>query len=113
MTSALFCKKFGHTFLVWRSDFLSIKDENAAENDESQPDMYGPLWLSITYIILLGLAANINNFFAKQDGFTFDPEYIVEAVGFSIIFLIAEILIYPAAVGCLDGEMSSPEVYIG
>lgn len=35
--------------------------------------------------------------------FTFNADYIVKALGFSIIFLLAEILIYPAAVGCLDG----------
>jgi hypothetical protein len=65
--------------------------------------MYGPLWLSITYIILLGLASNINNYFLDTTTFTFDADYIVKALGFSIIFLLAEILIYPAAVGCLDG----------
>lgn len=72
--------------------------------------MYGPLWLSITYIILLGLVSNINNYFFDTTNFTFNGDYIVKALGFSIIFLLAEILIYPAAVGCLDGEMSNPEV---
>jgi hypothetical protein len=87
-------------------------DSDAPDDAESQPDMYGPLWLTITYIILLGLTSNINNYFANSTSFTFDANYVVKAVGFSLIFMLAEILIYPAAVGCLDGEMSNPEVII-
>jgi hypothetical protein len=68
---------------------LSVKDADVPEDIDSQPDLYGPLWLTITYIILLGITANINNYFANSTAFTFEGNYIIQAIGFAIIFLLA------------------------
>lgn len=103
--------------MFWRDDFLDMPPQETEDLDKPapKPDIYGALWLIITYIILLSLAANFNDYFghgAHATTFHFHPEYLTHAVALSVLFRMAEILIYPSVVGCLDGELSSTEVYL-
>jgi hypothetical protein len=88
---------------------INDKDETIGD-DKSSADLYGPLWLTVTYIIILGLCANLNDFFAqggKVNDFTFSTDHLSVAVGLNILFRLLEILLYPAIIGCMDGEMST------
>jgi hypothetical protein len=103
--------------MFWRDDFLDMPPQETQDLEKPlpKPDIYGALWLIITYIILLSLAANLNDYFghgAHATTFHLHPEYLTHAVALSVLFRIAEILIYPSVVGCLNGELSSTEVYL-
>ena len=74
------------------------------------PDLYGPMWLIVLYTIVLGFAANLNDYFSLSSHnttFVFQTPYISSAVALNLVFRIGEIIIYPAVMGCLDGELSS------
>jgi hypothetical protein len=76
------------------------------------PDLYGPLWLTITYIILLALCANLNDYFSfgSKADYVFRKDYLSSALALTFFIRLAETIIYPAIMGCLDGEMSNTEV---
>ena len=38
--------------MIWKDNFVQYEEE--------KPELYGPLWMTITYIVVLGLASNIN-----------------------------------------------------
>lgn len=74
----MFLSKIAKTFMFWRDDFLDLPVPTDEDRDKPapKPDIYGPLWLIITYIILLGLAANLNDYFASgahSTSFHFHP----------------------------------------
>ena len=96
MKTSTFVNRTFRSFLFWRKDFLSYLDE---------PELYGPLWIAVTYIIFLGLAANLNNYFIQPENYKFDLQLMVYAVGLTVIFQIAEPLIYSAVIGCLGGSI--------
>ncbi len=53
------------------------------------PDLYGPLWLTITYIILLTLCANLNDYFsfgANPTTFKFNINYLSTAIAIVCLF---------------------------
>lgn len=72
--------------------------------------MYGPFWLTFTYIIILGLAANLNQYFIMPQNYSFKNEYMMTALGVTVIFKFAEPFIYSAVIKCLGGHISSSEV---
>ena len=55
------------------------------------PDLYGPIWLIVLYTIVLGLAANLNDYFSLSSHstiFVFQTPYISSAVAINAIFRI-------------------------
>jgi len=79
----------------------------------STPDLYGPLWLTITYIILLIICANLNDYFISgNDQYIFNTDYGPPIIGIVLIFTIAEGLVYKSVIGCLKGAMLSAEVKV-
>ena len=67
------------------------------------------------YTIVLGLASNLNDYFSipvHNSIFVFQTPYISSAVALNLVFRLAEIIIYPLVMGCLDGELSSREVIV-
>jgi hypothetical protein len=91
----------------------SIKDELITDDKPKKgPDLYGPLWLTITYIILLALCANLNDYFSfgSKADYVFRKDYLSSALALTFFVRVAETIIYPAIMGCLDGEMSNTEV---
>lgn len=51
--------------------------------------MYGPLWIAVTYMIILGIAANLNNNFILPENYVFDTTIMVYALGLTVIFQLA------------------------
>ena len=51
--------------------------------------MFGPLWIIVTYVIILGLAANLNAYFILPQNYVFNLQILVTAVGLTVIFQIA------------------------
>ncbi len=75
------------------------------------PDLYGPMWLTITYMILLMICANLNDYFiSANDQYIFNTDYCSEIIGIVFMYTIAEGLVYRAVVGCLKGNMKTSEV---
>lgn len=104
ITSSVFLKRILNTLLFFKGDFFSL--------NEGKPELYGFLWLSITYVIILGIASNLNEYFAYGSQYVFNTELMLKALGISAIFLIPEPFIYGAIVKCLGGSISSIEVRI-
>ena len=45
-----------------------------------KPDLYGPIWLIVTYTIVIGLASNLNDYFSLPNHtypFIFQTPYVV------------------------------------
>lgn len=55
------------------------------------PDLYGPLWLTITYIILLALCANLNDYFSfgSKPDYVFQKDYLSSALALTIFIRLA------------------------
>ena len=75
------------------------------EKPKKGPDLYGPLWLIITYIILLPLCANFNDYFSfgEKPDYVFQKDYMASALALTFSISLVQIIIYPAIMGCLDG----------
>ena len=53
------------------------------------PDLYGPMWLIVLYVIVLGMAANLNDYLSlpvHNTLFTFQTAYISSAVALNLGF---------------------------
>ena len=77
--------------------------------------MYGPIWLIVTYVVVLGFTANLNDYFSLSSNnipFTFVTPYLGTAMALNAIFRGVEIFVYPSIMGCLDGELSNTEVHL-
>ena len=58
------------------------------------PDLYGPLWLTISYMILLMICANLNDYFISgNDQYIFDTEYCPGIVGIVLIYTLTDSLV--------------------
>jgi hypothetical protein len=65
------------------------------------------MWLTISYVVILGLAANLNEYFILPNNYTFSNSLLVKALGIAAVFLIPQPFIYAAVVKCLNGYISS------
>lgn len=73
--------------------------------------MFGPLWLTASYIVLLTICANLNDYFISgNDQYIFNTDYFSIIIGIVLIYTLAEALVYKAVIGCLKGEISASEV---
>jgi len=52
ITSSLFAKRVLGGLMFFKGGFLNIGEPNT--------ELYGYLWLSLSYIVILGIAANLN-----------------------------------------------------
>jgi hypothetical protein len=93
-----------------KSGIMANYNENEVDIDgrNNTPDLYGPLWLTATYMITLMICANLNDFFISgNDQYIFNTDYCSEIVGIVLLFTVAEGLVYKAVIGCLKGAMTS------
>jgi hypothetical protein len=88
--------------MFWRKNFLKIGGGIA--------DLYGPVWLILTYIALVGFMANITVYLNDQISFSFNEDMYSTVLGIVLLFSIAQILFYPAIIGCLGGFITTQEV---
>ena len=89
----MFKKKLIATLKFWKNDFLEIEnvDEDDPDAQPMGPDLYGPMWLIILYTIILGLAANLNDYLSLPNHnkpFVFVTPYIASAVALNLVFRI-------------------------
>lgn len=117
MTTKMFKEKVSRVFSFWRNDYLEMVqiDEEDPDAMPLKPDLYGPIWLMVTYSIVLALASNLNDYFSLQNHnlpFVFQTSYVAQAITLNLVFRLAEIFVYPAVMGCLDGALTSTEVSI-
>lgn len=97
ITSTVFLKRLFSTLLFFKSDFLTI--------DEGKTELYGFLWLTLTYVIILGLASNLNEYFILPVNYTFSNLLLLKACGVSLIFLVPQPFLYSAVVKSLEGSI--------
>jgi hypothetical protein len=72
------------------------------------PDLYGPMWLTASYMILLMICANLNDYFILGNSdYVFNTNYCSIIIGIVGLFWIFESLVYKAVIGCLKGNMRS------
>lgn len=53
-------------------------NENEVDVDgrNNTPDLYGPMWLTATYMIMLMICANLNDYFiSANDQYIFNTDY--------------------------------------
>ena len=53
-------------------------NENEVDIDgrNNTPDLYGPMWLTATYMIILMICANLNDYFiSNNDQYIFNTDY--------------------------------------
>lgn len=77
---------------------------------DGKTELYGLVWLTIAYIIILGVAANLNEYFIKPENYKFNNNIVFEGLGMNVIFRLAEPLIYSAVINCLGGFIPSNKV---
>jgi hypothetical protein len=95
----VFFSRLCYPIFFWNNGFLNINDGKA--------ELYGIIWMILTYSIVLGLSATLNLFFIDPENFVFDNSMMISALGISVVFQIAEPLIYSSVVGCLGGFIYS------
>ena len=57
-----------------------------------KPDLYGPVWLIVTYTVVLGIASNLNDYFSLPNHnvpFIFQTPYIAMAITLNLAFRLA------------------------
>ena len=57
-----------------------------------KPDLYGPIWLIVTYTIVLGMASNLNDYFSlpnHNSPFIFQTTFIAMAISLNLAFRLA------------------------
>jgi hypothetical protein len=62
---------------------MNTKDDvNLELNVQNRPDLYGPLWLTITYIILLTLCSNLNEYLSNgsKQNYKFQQDFLSSAL---------------------------------
>lgn len=75
------------------------------------PDLYGPMWLTATYMIMLMICANLGDYFiSANDQYIFNVDYCWIIVGIVLIYTLSEGLVYRAVIGCLKGNMKTSQV---
>jgi hypothetical protein len=104
----MFFRKLRAVLTFWKNDFLHICLDEKDEKGEylyHTPDLYGPVWMIVTYVVIVGLAANLNDYFslaAHNVPFYFQTPYLTSAIALNLTFRLIEIFLYPAVMGCLD-----------
>lgn len=63
ITNEIFLKRFFAVFLFWKKNFLAVGGGKA--------DLYGPMWLTATYIILMGFMGNFTVYLVDSMSFEF------------------------------------------
>ena len=65
-------------------------DVNLKLNVQNRPDLYGPLWLTITYIILLALCSNLNEYFSNgsKQNYKFKQDFLSSALLMTIFIRV-------------------------
>jgi hypothetical protein len=77
----------------------------------NSPDLYGPLWITVSYAVLLILGANLNDYFISgNDLYVFNTDYCSMTTGIVLLFFFVEGIIYRQFIICLKGSMTSAEV---
>lgn len=97
-----------------KGGILANYDVNDTDVDgrNNTPDLFGPLWLTASYIVLLTICANLNDYFISgNDQYIFNTDYFSVIIGIVLIYTLAEALVYKAVVGCLKGDISTSEVF--
>lgn len=88
-------------------------NENEVDVDgrNNTPDLYGPMWLTCTYMIMLMICANLNDYFiSANDQYIFNTDYCSQIIGIVFIYTLAEAMVYRAVIGCLKGNMRLSDV---
>lgn len=67
--------------MFFKGSFLSIGEPNT--------ELYGYLWLSLSYVVILGIAANLNEYFVLPSNYAFDTTLMVEGLGVCAVFFIS------------------------
>lgn len=67
--------------MFWSDRFLQLSEGNI--------EMYGPLWLTLAYVIILGVASNLNEYFIKPENYKFNNDIVFQGLGINLIFRIA------------------------
>jgi hypothetical protein len=100
LTSSVFLQRILNALLFFKGGFFDI----------GKAELYGFLWLSLTYVIILGIAANLNEYFTLSVHYVFNTTLVLKALGISAIFLISEPFIYYGVVKCLGSYVTTIEV---
>ena len=139
ITTKIFLRRLFGVFLICKSNFLKfgipkirrgkgkrLKDDpfdktgifmNYNQNEvdfdgrNNVPDLYGPMWLTGTYMIMLMICANLNDYFiSANDQYIFNTDYCPQIIGIVFIYSLAESLVYKAVIGCLKGNIRTSQV---
>lgn len=102
VTNEIFLKRFFATFLFWKKNFISVGG--------GKPDLYGPIWMTLTYVIVMGFSANLNVYFIDHTDYEFEQSYYLQIIGICVLFFLIELILYPSMIKCLGGFVSSDEV---
>jgi hypothetical protein len=97
LTTEVFIKRCLGTLLFWRNDFLTI--------GQNKFELYGPMWICITYACVLSIAANLALYYNNHEKFAFVAEYIVKAFVVTALFGFLVPLIIGCIVKIMKGDM--------
>ncbi|KAK8810700.1 hypothetical protein WA158_007275 [Blastocystis sp. Blastoise] len=87
-------------------------EKSIMQNVESNPDLYGPFWISTTIIVLIGAVSNILTwFFTQSSSFKIDMESVYSIVATTYIYTILSPLIL-WCLGNINGVHFSLTQYI-
>lgn len=102
ITNEIFLKRFFAVFLFWKKNFLAIGGGEA--------DLFGPLWITLSYVAIMGFMGNFTVYLVDAISFKFMENRYANTFGTVAIFTIAEIIFYPSILHCLGGFMLTKDV---
>ena len=83
--------------MFWSNSFLSIGD--------GKFELYGPLWIGITYACVLSISANVAAYYRSGEEFRFVAEYVVRAFAVTAMFGFLVPLVVSCIVKIMKGDM--------
>jgi hypothetical protein len=81
------------------------------ETGDSGDELYGFFWVGLTYVIILGVAANLNEYFILPQGYKFENTLMLMSIGLSTIFQLLGVFVYGVIVKCLNSQLTFIQVH--
>ena len=112
------CRESSFLFQINTSSFLKrcfspcLLCGGLVETGDSGDELYGFCWVGLTYVIILGVAANLNEYFILPQGYKFENTLMLMSIGLSSIFQLLGVFVYGAIVKCLNSQLTFIQVHV-
>lgn len=82
------------------------------ETGDSGDELYGFCWVGLTYVIILGVAANLNEYLMVAEGYRFENTLMLMSIGLCSMFQLLGVFVYGVIVKCLNSQLTFIQVHL-